>query len=52
MEAIYDDVGAKLGFSKFAPTQTAHGPMFSSRQRLHLGGDSALPPPVKESELE
>ena len=51
MEAIYDDVGAKLGFSQFAPTQIARGPMFGSRQRLHLSGDSALPPPVKESEL-
>src|SRR5512146_2468344 len=28
MEAIYDDVGVKLGFSQFAPTQPARGPMF------------------------
>ncbi len=52
MEAIYDDVGARLGFSQFAPTQIARGPMFSSRQRLHLDGASTLEPPVKEGELE
>ena len=48
MEAIYDDVGAKLGFSQFAPTQAARGPMFSARQRLRVEGESPLRPPVEE----
>jgi hypothetical protein len=48
MEAIYDDMGAKLGFSSFAPTKPARGPMFSARQRLGLKGESPLPPPLAE----
>src|SRR5919206_4745709 len=35
MEAIYDDTKLPaLGFETFAPTTTAHGPMFSARKRL------------------
>ena len=48
MEAIYDDLGAAFGFSAFAPTQAARGPMFSARQRLRLDGESPLQPPVGE----
>jgi hypothetical protein len=48
MEAIYDDVNAKLGFCQFAPTQIAKGPMFSARRRLGLKGESPLVPPVAE----
>ena len=52
MEAIYDDLGAKLGFSQFAPNQPARGPMFSARQRLRVGGESSLAPPLEENKLE
>jgi hypothetical protein len=50
MEAIYDDINAKLGFSQFAPTQIAKGPMFSARRRLGLKGDSPFAVPVDEQE--
>ena len=50
MEAIYDDVGVKLGFAQFAPNETAKGPMFNARQRLRLSGESKLPPPVPEKD--
>ena len=52
MEAIYDDVGGPLGFSRFAQTQPARGPMFSARQRLRVKGESPLPSPVEERESE
>ena len=52
MEAIYDDLGAKLGFSQFARTEPARGPMFSARQRLRVGGESSLAPPLQEGEIE
>jgi hypothetical protein len=35
-EAIYLDVTKPTGFARFAPTQPARGPMFSSRQRAGL----------------
>ena len=50
MEAIYDDVGAHIGFGAFAALEAAKGPMFGARKRLGLSGDNPLPPPVKESE--
>jgi hypothetical protein len=34
MEAIYDDIDARIGFARFAPVQPAEGAMFSARQRL------------------
>jgi hypothetical protein len=34
MEAIYDDIDARIGFAGFAPVQPAEGAMFSARQRL------------------
>ena len=51
MEAIYDDVFAKLGFSQFAPLQIAKGPMFNARQRLGLKGESAASSPLEEKDL-
>jgi hypothetical protein len=48
VEAIYDNLDDMLGLSAFAPRQTARGPMFSARQRLHLAGEPAVPPPVPE----
>ena len=48
MEAIYDDVHVPLGFSAFAPTAPARGPMFNARKRLGMGGDTAAPAPVPE----
>jgi Domain of unknown function (DUF4188) len=49
MEAIYDDLRVPLGFSAFAPTQPAHGPMFNARNRLGMPGESAIPNPVPEA---
>ncbi len=48
MEAIYDDLHVPLGFSAFAPTEPAHGPMFNARRRLGVGGEPAIPTPVPE----
>jgi len=48
MEAIYDGLDTLLGFSRFAPTQPANGPMFSARKRLKLGGESPVPSPVQD----
>ena len=50
MEAIYDDIPARLGFGQFAPISRARGPMFSARGRLKLDGEPTLPAPVPESE--
>lgn len=33
MEAIYDDVKKPIGFMRFAPLQTARGPMFGAAHR-------------------
>jgi len=51
MEAVYDDVPISLGFTAFAPTQPAHGPMFSARQRLHLKGEATLATAIPEEDL-
>jgi hypothetical protein len=48
MEAIYDDVDARLGFSAFAATEPARGPMFNARKRLGLAGEPDKPAPVSE----
>ena len=48
IEAIYDDLPKPLGLMQFAPVVSAHGPMFSSRQRLRLEGEPP-PPPVPEN---
>ena len=50
MEVIYDDIPNRIGFGQFAPVPVARGPMFSSRSRLKLSGEPALPAPVPESE--
>jgi hypothetical protein len=34
MEAVYIDLHASFGFSRFAPVQSAEGAMFSARQRI------------------
>lgn len=49
-EAIYDDVPAPLGLSGFAPNIPAQGAMFSSRKRLKIEGEAAIPSPVPEEE--
>ena len=48
MEAIYDDLKGPFGFSAFAPTQAAQGPMFNARKRAGLPGDPTIPAPVEE----
>jgi hypothetical protein len=48
MEAIYDDLKGPFGFSVFAPTQPAQGPMFNARKRLGLAGDPSVPAPVED----
>jgi Domain of unknown function (DUF4188) len=48
MEAIYDDLKGPFGFSAFAPTQAARGPMFNARKRAGLPGDPTIPTPVEE----
>lgn len=49
MEAIYVDVNAPLGFTRFGNVQPAHGPMFSARTRLRVQGEPALPAAVPEN---
>jgi hypothetical protein len=51
MEAVYDDMPISIGFMRFAPSQPAHGPMFSARQRLHLKGEAKLASAVPQEEL-
>jgi Domain of unknown function (DUF4188) len=51
MEAIYVDIKIPLGFSAFAPTQPARGPMFSARARRDGGEKGSAPSPVSEAEL-
>lgn len=48
MEAIYDDLKGPFGFSAFAPTQAARGPMFNARKRAGLPGDPTVPAPVED----
>lgn len=40
------------GFTAFAPTHEARGPMFSARNRLQLAGESESAAPVTERELD
>jgi hypothetical protein len=51
MEAIYDDLPARLGFLQFAPAQPARGGMFSARKRLGVEGEPAAASPVREEEV-
>jgi Domain of unknown function (DUF4188) len=50
MEAVYDDMPARIGFAQFAPVTPARGPMFSARERARLSG-SAPPAVIDENEL-
>ncbi|HXW51956.1 MAG TPA: phenylacetaldoxime dehydratase family protein [Candidatus Acidoferrales bacterium] len=52
-EAVYLDVYKNIGFAAFAPTQPAHGAMFSARRRLRLAEDKPDIPaaPVAETDL-
>ena len=51
MEAIYDDLSARIGLSAFAPFVTARGPMFSARTRNKIGGAETKPVTITETEL-
>ncbi|HXZ79254.1 MAG TPA: hypothetical protein VEG30_04935 [Terriglobales bacterium] len=48
MEAIYADVGQRLGFVGFASTRPAQGAMCSARRRLGLEAESLFPLPVRD----
>jgi Domain of unknown function (DUF4188) len=49
MEAIYDDIAPKIGFTSFAPIVPARGSMFTAARRAAHEGN--LEPVVEESEL-
>ena len=49
-EAVYDDVGAPIGFAAFAPVQPARGAMFSGRRRAGRAGPQTAPPVISESD--
>jgi hypothetical protein len=51
MSSIFLNVDKPLGFSGFAPTQTARGSMFSTRRRLKLNDGESLEPAVTEQDL-
>jgi hypothetical protein len=51
MEAIYDDVPARVGMLAFAPAVPARGAMFGARTRLRVPGESELPPAVPEESV-
>jgi hypothetical protein len=51
MEAVYDDMRARPGLAKFAPTQPARGAMFSARKRARIPGEDAAVSPVTEEIL-
>jgi hypothetical protein len=50
MEAVYDDIRVALGFSGFAHVVPAQGAMFSARRRAGVGGESAVPPAITETD--
>ncbi|HVB88357.1 MAG TPA: DUF4188 domain-containing protein [Candidatus Dormibacteraeota bacterium] len=50
IEAIYDDI-PPIGLLSFAPSISARGSLFSSRQRANIVGSSSIAPPISESEL-
>ena len=51
MEAIYDDIPARVGFAAFAPLTTARGPMFSARTRAKISGPESIPTVIEEGDL-
>lgn len=50
IEAVYDDVPVPIGMMHFAPVEPAHGPMFTARQRLGIGGEAGESVPVSEED--
>ncbi|MGD1069780.1 MAG: DUF4188 domain-containing protein [Bryobacteraceae bacterium] len=53
VEAIFDNMNADHinqapGLAHFAPNREAHGPMYSARRRLGIGGEETAPNPVPE----
>jgi hypothetical protein len=48
MEAVYDDMNSRPGFTSFAPMVPARGAMFSARKRLRLPGSATLEAPITE----
>jgi hypothetical protein len=50
MEAVYDDMHAKVGFTRFAPVAPARGAMFTARRRLQLSQEATVEVPVTEEE--
>jgi fumigallin biosynthesis monooxygenase-like protein len=48
-EAIYLDVSKPTGFARFAPTELARGPIFSSRRRAGLTGSPSAESVVPET---
>jgi hypothetical protein len=51
MEAIYDDIPKRIGFSAFAPVHGARGPMFSARTRSRTAGTETKPEVISENDL-
>jgi len=49
MEAIYDDIPPRIGFTSFAPVVRARGPMFGAAARAEAGGSTDAV--VSEAEL-
>ena len=52
IEAIFDDIPKPVGLLNFAKAIPAHGPMFSARKRLGLGGEPAVADPVSDEPPE
>jgi hypothetical protein len=51
-EAIYDDMAAPTGFSRFAPVRPARGAMFSARGRVQPGRTPLVAPVVSEADQD
>jgi Domain of unknown function (DUF4188) len=51
MEAVYGNVPVDIGLLRFAPQRPARGPMFSARDRAHMGGVPTVAAPVVEAEF-
>jgi len=51
MQAIYDDLPKPVGFSAFANSKPARGPMFSARARLKAGDAETKAAPMNEADL-
>jgi hypothetical protein len=51
MEAVYVDMVEDTGFLRFAPSQAAHGSLFTARGRAKRAGESTRPVAVREEDL-